>query len=112
MAKDRDILRKLFETGLGVAFWTEENIREFLSDIKLPGDAKKFIVDQAKRRKSELTDILSAEIKNFLNKINVHEELQKALAGLIIDVNATLRVDHKGKAVQVTKSRTKRRKGS
>ncbi len=110
MASNKDTLKKIIETGLGMAFLTEESVREFVGDIKLPGEAKKYLVSQAKKRKSDLVDVISSEIKNFLGKINVHEELQKALAGLKIDVSATINIESLGKGVKVTKSRVTRKK--
>ena len=110
MANNLETLKKLLETGLGMAFWTEESIRDFMSELKLPSEVKKFIIHQAKKRKSELANILSVEIKDFLEKMNVHEELQKALAGLTLDVKATIQIKQIGKGVKVRKVKVKNQK--
>jgi len=110
MGNNIDSLKKLFVTGLGAALMTEEGILKVLSDIKLPGDAKNFILSQAQKRKEDITRIIAKEVKSFLAKINIQEELRKSLAGLKIDIVATIHVDEGGSRLKFTKKRAARGK--
>ena len=113
MAANIDTLRRIITTGLGAALMTEESLSKMLGDMKLPREAKKYLVSQAQKRKADLSNILAKEIKDFLGRINIHEELRKALTGLKIDVSAHIEIDRHGPSVRLTKThsskaRTKR----
>ena len=88
-------IKKLISTGIGAVLMTEEGIRNAITGISLPRDAKKYLMDQASRRKEEVTSIISSEVKNFLSRINLHEEVKRALNGMTIDIQATIRLSDK-----------------
>ncbi len=93
-----EMARKLFLTGLGAVFMTEESIRGALGEIKLPKDAMGFVVDQAKKQKEDLISAVANELSHFFAKIKVHEEVQKALTKLQIHIDANLTFSPQGKA--------------
>ncbi len=105
MASNIDTLRKIIMTGLGAALVTEESLSKLITELKLPRDAKNYVINQAQKKKSELAAIIAEEVKGFLSRINIHEELRKAFTGMKIDVQATIRVDRHGSTVKITKSR-------
>lgn len=94
-----EMARKVFLTGLGAIFMTEESIRSALGDMKLPKDAMGFVVDQAKKQKDDLIAAVASEFANFFAKVKVHEEIQKALSKMQIHVEAKLSFSPNGKAV-------------
>jgi len=94
-----DIARKVFLTGLGAVFMTEESIRNVLSEMKLPKEAVGYVFDQAKKQKDDLIFAVAGEVSKFFSKINVHEEIQKALSALQVHVDARLSFSPKGKPV-------------
>ena len=94
-----DIARKVFLTGLGAVFMTEESIRNVLSELKLPKEAVGYVFDQAKKQKDDLIFAVAGEVSKFFSKINVHEEIQKALSALQVHVDARLSFSPKGKPV-------------
>lgn len=94
-----EMARKVFLTGLGAIFMTEESIRSALGEIKLPKDAMGFVVDQAKKQKDDLIAAVANEFSNFFAKVKVHEEIQKALTKLQIHIDAKLSFSPSGKAV-------------
>ena len=93
-----EMARKLFLTGLGAIFVTEESIRSALTELKLPKDAMGYMVDQAKKQKNDLIAVVASELSNFLSKLKVHEEIQKALSKLQIHIDAKLSFSPQGKA--------------
>ncbi len=93
-----EMARKVFLTGIGAIFMTEESIRSALGDMKLPKDAMSFVVDQAKKQKNDLVSVVANEFANFLSKVKVHDEIQKALSKLQIHIDAKLSFSPTGKA--------------
>lgn len=81
-------LRKILTTGVGAALMTESGLRNAISDIKLSDT----IARQVLKGKEELSRVLAGEIKRFLERINIHEEVQRALAGMTIEVQATVKL--------------------
>lgn len=80
-----DLAKKLFLTGLGAVSMSD----------RLPKEAVNYILDQAEKKKEDLIDRLAIEASKFLDKLDVSQEIQKALRGLEIDLHATLRFSGK-----------------
>jgi hypothetical protein len=60
--------------------------------------------------KEELVRIISAEVKNFLDKMDAADLLQQVIAGLVIDVNMQVRFSREGEGPaqpEVTRHDTK-----
>lgn len=110
MANNLDAIKKLLVTGLGAIFMSEEGILKMLSDLKLPRDAKNYLLTAAQKRKEDLTRVISNELKNFLQHINLHEELRKALDGMSLDVAATIHIKKGRPEIHVTQSHVARTK--
>lgn len=80
-------LSKILTTGVGAALMTEGSIRNAIADIQLPRQAKGYLAKQVQKGKEELTKVILGELKRFLDHLNIHEEIQKALKGLTIEVS-------------------------
>ena len=65
--KVSEALRKLITTGIGAAFMTEESIRAYLSELKLPKDVLNYILQGASKSKEELLDRVGNEIVRILS---------------------------------------------
>ena len=77
-------IQKILTTGLGAALMAQQGAATALGNSTK--GAKAYLAAQAKRRKEELTAILAAEFAGFLKRINIHEELKKALDGLTFEI--------------------------
>ncbi|MCB1214857.1 MAG: hypothetical protein KDK66_05215 [Deltaproteobacteria bacterium] len=93
-----DLARKILLTGVGAIFMTEETVRKSLGDLKVPTEAVSGLMDTLKRQKDEVMKLVAKELAQFLSKIKVHEELQKALSGMQmhLDVKVDFRKKKKG----------------
>jgi len=69
---------------------TEGTLRSALSDSNLTRQARDYLSRQVSKGKEELTKVLVAELKQFLQKVDLHNEIQKALAGMKLEVQATV----------------------
>jgi len=110
MASNIDKLVKVLETAIGTALMTEEGISRIFSELKLPRDATKYIKDQTRQRKEELGSLIRNELQRFLSRINLHEEISKALTGMTIQVTATVKLEKPAQGIRVTKSKVTTRK--
>ncbi|MBI2571735.1 MAG: hypothetical protein HYV63_32395 [Candidatus Schekmanbacteria bacterium] len=89
-----DILRKAYLLGLGSVAMTEEGLRRMISEIRLPRDeAKKlidFLIDQSRRSKEEALSLVGSEVNKFLRTMNFEDEMRRMLSGLRIHVRAEI----------------------
>ncbi len=104
-----DLARRILLTGLGAIFMTEEGIRKSLGDLKVPKDAMAFLLETVRKQKDEILGTVAIELSKFFSKVKVHEEIQKALAGLQLHLDAKLTFDqHKKSADQTPKLTAKK----
>lgn len=103
-----ELARKILLTGVGAVFMTEETIRKTLGDLKLPKDAVGSVVDSLKKQKDEVLQVVAQELSQFFSRIKVHEELQKALKGMQINLDAKITFD-KSQGSSTTKVEVKKR---
>lgn len=75
--KMSDLLKKLVSAGIGAAFMTEEHIRSYLSEIKLPKDVMNFLLQGASKSKEELMNRVSAEVIKIINRIDFVKEASR-----------------------------------
>lgn len=72
--KSFDLLKKLISAGVGAAFMTEESIRTYLSELKLPKEVLNLLLQGAQKSKDELMDRVGNEVIKIVRKIDfVHE---------------------------------------
>jgi hypothetical protein len=72
-----EALKKVFAAGVGAAFMTEENIRTYLAELKLPKEFLNLLLQQATRSKEELIQRVGKEIMQIVNKIDFVSEFSK-----------------------------------
>jgi uncharacterized Fe-S cluster-containing radical SAM superfamily protein len=86
-----DMVRKTFYAGLGAVFTTEEGIRKLANDIALPKEVANFLISQTKNTKDDLFRIVAAELRAFLENLNLNEELQRLLTSLSFEIKTEIR---------------------
>jgi hypothetical protein len=86
-----DLIRRAVVAGAGALFMTEEGIRSFLSDLKLPKEAVQFVVNQVAKTKEDLFNVLSRELREFLESTNLADEVQRVLASTSLEISTTVR---------------------
>lgn len=72
-----ETLKKVFTTGVSAAFMTEESIRNYLQELKLPKEILNVLIQSANKSKEEITNRVSKEITQIFNKIDWVSELAK-----------------------------------
>ncbi len=90
--KVSETIKKIITTGLGAAFMTEESIRAYLGELKLPKDALNYILQGASKSKEELLDRVGGEMVKLLSKIDFVSEAAKFVETHKFRVNAEIEV--------------------
>jgi len=83
-----DLFRKVVVSGMGALFMTEEGIRSAVKELKLPKEVLAGALAQAERTKAEVLRIVGAEVRSFLESVNLEEMLVDALTRMQWDVRA------------------------
>lgn len=72
-----DTLKKVFTAGVSAAFMTEESVRTYLAELKLPKEILNLLLQSAAKSKEEITNRISKEAISMLHKIDVINEASK-----------------------------------
>lgn len=72
-----ETLKKVFTTGVSAAFMTEESIRSYLQELKLPKEILNVLIQSANKSKDDITQKVSKEIVGIFSKIDWVSELSK-----------------------------------
>jgi hypothetical protein len=97
-----EVVKDLTATGLATIFMTEEGVRSYLRDKKLPKELASLLLDSFNRRKDNFYETLTREFGKVLAKVDVTKEIQKFLESHEVDVHA--KVSFKKKEVKNEKS--------
>ncbi len=92
-----EALKKVFTTGVSAAFMTEESIRAYLGEVKLPKDILNLVLQSANKSKEEITQRVSKEAVAILQKIDVVKELSRFVETHKFKVQAEIEILKKDK---------------
>ena len=90
-----DVLRRVIERAVVSSFekLTEapENIRDLVSDLRVPKDAVHFLYGQVDDTKKGIYRIVAKEIRDVLENLNFSDEIADVLTKLSFEINTTIR---------------------
>lgn len=72
-----DTLKKVLSVGVSAAFMTEESIRAYIGDLKLPKEMLNMLLQSANKGKDEITQRVSKEIIGIVSKIDWVKEFAR-----------------------------------
>jgi hypothetical protein len=72
-----ETLKKVFTAGVTAAFMTEESVRAYLAELKLPKEILNLLLQQANKSKEEITGRVSKEIVTMLQNVDLAKEFTK-----------------------------------
>lgn len=90
--KITDLVRKLIGAGFGAAFMTEEHIRNYINDMKLPKEAVNFLLQGAAKSKEELVHRVGTEVIKIINRIDFVKEASRFVEEHKFKVSAEIEV--------------------
>jgi acid phosphatase class B len=77
--KLQDFVKNAVTTGLSAVFLTEDSIRSFIREKKLPTEWASELVNNAQKRKDELMGLVGREMSKFFQHIDVQKEITEFL---------------------------------
>jgi hypothetical protein len=86
-----DLVKRTFYAGLGAVFTTEEGIRKLAQDFSLPKDVAAYLINSAQSTKDELFRIVAKEMREFLENLNLGNEIAKILTTLSFEIKTEIR---------------------
>jgi hypothetical protein len=104
-----DLVKRTFYAGLGAVFTTEEGIRKLANEFSLPKDVANYLINSAQSTKDELFRIVGREMREFLQNLNVHQEIAKVLTALSFEIKTEIRFIPNDEAVLGVKPNIKPR---
>lgn len=85
-----EILKKAVSTGIGAAFMTEDAVKNIISDLPLPKEIIGGLLQNAKDTKTEFVSGIKNELKGYLNKIDLTQEIDKVIQKYDFEVTAKI----------------------
>lgn len=70
-------LKRLVTAGIGAAFMTEESIRGYLGELKLPKEVLNIVLQSAAKSKDDLVNRISNETIKMISKIDFVKEASR-----------------------------------
>ena len=86
-----DLVKRGLIAGMGAAMATEEGIRRITKEMTLPKDVAGYLASTASTTKDEFLRIMAREVREFLQTVNLSEEIAKMLTTLSFEVKTEIR---------------------
>jgi hypothetical protein len=90
-----ETLKKVFSAGVSAAFMTEESIKSYLQDVKLPKEILSALLHGAGKSKDEVTKLVSQEAVKIISKIDWVREVSRFVEGHKFKISAEIEVTKK-----------------
>ena len=81
---------KILAAGLGAYFLTEDTVRRYVKDAKIPRDIARSITQNASKGKDELYGFIARELSDFLKQMDLQEELDRFVQNHKIKISAEI----------------------
>lgn len=99
-----DTVKKVFTAGVSAAFMSEEGIRSYLSELKLPKEALNLLIQGANKSKDEITQRVTKEVVGIIEKIDFVKEFSKFAETHKFKITAEIDIIKKDHASKDSKS--------
>jgi hypothetical protein len=86
-----DAVRKAISGGSKVVDTTEDSVRKLLGELSLPKELADRILGKFDDYKADVLGLVKEEIHEFLGRIDLGNELQKALTSLSLEISTEIR---------------------
>ena len=90
-----DAMKKVVLTGVGTIFMTEETIRSYMGELKLPKEMLAGFLENAGKTKAEFLNAFAKEAANVLSHVDFAGEARKFFDGHKMKVTVEVSFDSK-----------------
>ena len=91
-----EVVKDVTAAGLATLFMTEEGVRGYLREKKLPKELAGLFLDGLTKKKDVLYEMLTREFGKVLSKADINKEFQKFLESHELDIQAKVSFKKKG----------------
>lgn len=96
-----EVIKRVFAAGVSGAMLSEEAIRTYLQEVKLPKDILNLVIQGAAKSKDEVAGRVSKEIIGLLNKVDFVKEVSRFAEEHKFKITAEIEVTRKTAAARV-----------
>jgi hypothetical protein len=86
-----ELVKKLVDVGFEKLADGPENIRQLLAEMKLPREAAVLLLAHLDETKRDIAGVLARELREFLERASLADELTRLLSGLTLEVKTQVR---------------------
>jgi hypothetical protein len=86
-----ELVKRVLEAGYEKLTEGPENVRQLVSELKLPKEALGLLLSQLDETKNGLYRAVAREVRDFLDHSNLAEELARALTALSFEIKTEVR---------------------
>jgi hypothetical protein len=90
-------LKKILTTGISAVLMSEEGVRQYVQELKLPKDALGTLIKGVAKSKEEIVTRVGTEFSKLVEKIDLVEEMTKFLRENKIKISAEIEFSKKDK---------------
>jgi hypothetical protein len=83
-----EIMKKALFASIGAVFMTEESVRTYISDAKLPREIRNFILQNTTQAKEQFFGYLSKELTDIVMRSDLPNVLRRFLSDHTIEIEA------------------------
>jgi hypothetical protein len=91
-----EIMKKALFASIGAVFMTEESVRTYISDAKLPREIRNFILQNTTQAKEQFFGYLSKELTDIVMRSDLPNVLRRFLSDHTIEIEAKIRFRSNG----------------
>ncbi len=102
--KITEAIKKIFAAGVSGALLSEEVIRGYVSDLKLPKEMLHQLLQGAQKSKDEITGRVTKELVSIIQRIDIVKEVSKFAENHKFKINAEIEIIRKDKDKDAEKS--------
>jgi len=86
-----ELVKRLVETGMEKLLDSPETVRQWANELRLPKELLNAILAHAEEAKSEISKVVVREIRDFLGRTNLADEITRVLTGVTLEVKTQVR---------------------
>ncbi|GAB4292443.1 MAG: hypothetical protein Kow0090_06320 [Myxococcota bacterium] len=91
-----EMVKKTLSIGVSGFLFSEEGIKNLVSELKLPKDVVTFLLAQSERTRQEIARIFAEEVRKYLEENDVAEIAREFVKDMSVEINTTIKFTYEG----------------
>lgn len=86
-----ELVKRLVENGVERLADSPETVRQWANELRLPKELLNVILTHVEEAKSEIFNVVVREVREFLERANLADEITRVLTGVTLEVKTQVR---------------------